>query len=253
MTGPRAVRAAAVLFWMGGASVSAAAPSVLVSAAASLTDAFREIGAAFVRAEPGRSVTFNFAASGVLVRQAEQGAPVDVLATADAETMERAEGKGLLDPASRRNFASNRLVLVVPKASRLGIRTPADLGSAAVTRVAVGNPAFVPAGRYSRAHLVESGLWEGLRPRLVLGDSVRQVLDYVVRAEVDAAFVFATDVAAGRGGVAVAADVPVDPPPRYPIAVLAGAPDPEGARLFVDFVARGEAREILARQGFGPP
>ena len=253
MTGRRGLRAVAALVGVGVASASWAAPSLLVSAAASLTDAFREVGAAFVRADPARRVTFNFAASGVLVRQAEQGAPVDVLATADAETMARAAAKGLLDPASRRDFASNRLVLVVPAASPTGVRGPRDLAGPAVTRVAVGNPAFVPAGRYARAHLLGAGLWEGLRSKLVLGDSVRQVLDYVVRAEVDAGFVFATDMASGRVGAEVAADVPLDPAPRYPIAVLAGAPDPAGARLFVDFVAGREGREILVRHGFGPP
>ncbi len=253
MTGRRALRAAAALIGMGAASVSWAGPSILVSAAASLTEAFREVGAAFVRADPARAVTFNFAGSGVLVRQAEQGAPVDVLATADAESMARAEAKGLLDPASLRDFASNRLVLVVPAASPLGVRTSRDLLGPAVMRVAVGNPAFVPAGRYARAHLLDAGLWEGLGPKLVLGDSVRQVLDYVARAEVDAGFVFATDVASGRAGAEVAAEVPLAPAPRYSIAVLAEAPDPVGAGLFVDFVAGSGGREILARHGFGPP
>ncbi|MBV8618569.1 MAG: molybdate ABC transporter substrate-binding protein, partial [Curvibacter sp.] len=133
------------------AQTTAAAGTLVVSAAASLTNAFAEIGQAFEKAHPGSHITFNFAASGPLLAQIQQGAPVDVFASADQETMDRADKGGLLAAGSRQNFAGNELVLIVPTASRLAPPTQLrDLTQPGWQRIAIGNPATVPVGRYTR-------------------------------------------------------------------------------------------------------
>ena len=110
---------------------------------------------------------FNFAGSGVLVQQLAQGAPVDVLATADEDSMNQAAALDLIVASSREDFAGNRLVLVQPQASTLPLRRLADLNTPAVQRIALGQPESVPAGRYARQVLQQAGLWIALQPRLI--------------------------------------------------------------------------------------
>ncbi len=232
---------------------AARAAELTVSAAASLTNAFRELGPAFESRHAGTTVVFNFAASDALLAQISKGAPVDVFASADQETMDRAERQKLLAPGSRRDVVGNTLVLVTPADSGLGIRALADLQRPEVRRIAIGNPASVPAGRYAKAALKAARLWAGVEPKLVTAQSVRQALDYVARGEVEAGFVYATDAAIMKDKVRVAATVPTGTPIAYPIAVIAGAPNPDAARRFLEFLATPAARAVLARYGFGPP
>lgn len=224
---------------------------LIVSAAASLTNAFREIGAAFEKDHPNTKVIFNFAASGALLQQIEQGAPVDVFASADQDTLDQGQSKKLIDSASRADFASNRLVLIVPGDTALALQGPRDLAQEAVKRIAVGNPASVPVGRYTRAAL-GAELWDSLLPKFIYADNVRQVLDYVSRAEVDAGFVFVTDAAVARGKVKAITELATQKPVRYPIAVVAAGKQPRLAGEFIQFVL-GEGQSILAGYGFGKP
>lgn len=244
--------ALSVLLVVWASAAATGAERLTVSAAASLTNAFSETGEAFGTAEPGATVDFNFGPSGSLLQQIDQGAPVDVFACADRETMDRAESLGLIDRPSRRYFAANRLVLAVSGQTPSPVRSLQDLGKPVVRRVALGNPEFVPAGRYARQVLEDSGLWPALGEKLVLGVTVRQVLDYLARGEVDAGFVFATDVAVSRGKVLAVEEVRPRDAVRYPIAVVAGSPRRAAAQRFVDFVAGPEGRAILARHGFQP-
>jgi molybdate transport system substrate-binding protein len=226
-----------------------AAQEILVSAAASLAAAFKEIGTAFIAANPEIKVEFNFAASGALVQQIEKGAPVDVLASADQETMDLAQQRGLIVPESRRNFTSNRLVLVVPARSTLDLRGVGDLNRPDVKRIAIGNPALVPAGRYARAAL-GAALTEALTPRFVHAESVRQAMQYANRGEVDAAFVYASD-AAGSDAVRVVATLPTPAPISYPAAVVVASRQQAAARRFLDYLTGPQARAVLARHRFG--
>ena len=229
------------------------AQPLTVSAAASLSDAFREIGKAFEATRHGVVVRFNFAASGVLLQQIAQGAPVDVLASADAETMQRAQERKLIDAATRRDFAANTLVLVTPLADAVGIKALADLRHPAVRRIALGKPASVPAGRHARSALEQAGLLPLLEPRLVPADSVRQALDYVARAEVEAGFVYRTDAIALPDRVRIVQPVAGTGPIRYPAAVVSDSRHQPLAREFVQFLASDTAQQILARLGFGRP
>lgn len=241
----------ACLFALSAAAAHAA--DVTVSAAASLQNAFREIAAAWEKQHPGDRVLLNFGASGTLLQQIDKGAPVDVFASADGETMDRAQARNLIDASARRTFARNTLVAVVPIASRLSIASLRDLRQDGVRRIAIGDPRSVPAGRYAEAALVAAGEREALEPKWISAQSVRQVLDYVARGEVDAGFVYATDAAIMKDRVRVAFDIPLDRPVFYPAAPIAASANPAGARSFIDFLLGAQGQEVLARYGFASP
>ena len=251
---PRRLAAWLAIVWLG-CSACADAAELLVSAAASLTNAFKDIGSAFEQTEPDTKVIFNFAASGPLLAQIERGAPVDVFATADQDTMNQAAAKGLIQPDTRSDFAANQLVLVTPAGSKLGIRRIQDLTQAEVKRIAIGNPATVPVGRYTQQALTRLNLLEPLQVKFINADSVRQVLDYVARGEVDAGFVYRTDALVARDKVSQVADAGLQPdqPIRYPIAVVAGSRQPELAARFIRFVQGPEGRRLLTAYGFTLP
>jgi molybdate transport system substrate-binding protein len=224
-----------------------------VSAAASLTNAFPEIGKVFEKQHPGTKIIYNFAASGPLLQQIAQGAPVDVFASADQKTMNQAQEKKLIVPATRKNFVSNRLVLIVPIDSKLTVSGLKDLTGPQVKRVAVGNPTTVPAGRYTKEALEKAGLWDKLSPKFILAESVRQVLDYVSRGEVDTGFVYSTDAAIAKGKVKVIQTVTEHAPILYPIAVTESTGKQALAQSFVDFVLGPGAQDFFSKFGFGKP
>jgi molybdate transport system substrate-binding protein len=224
-----------------------------VSAAASLTNALKEVAGQFEKTQAGTKVVCNFAASGVLLQQMAKGAPVDVFAAADQKTINQAQEKKLIIPATRKNFVSNRLVLIVPMDSKLTLSGLKDLTGPQVKRVAVGNPATVPAGRYAKEALTSAGLWDKLTPKFVLAESVRQVLDYVSRGEVDAGLVYSTDAAIAKGKVKVVQTVTEHAPILYPIAVTESTGKKALAQSFVDFVVSPAAQETFSKFGFGKP
>jgi molybdate transport system substrate-binding protein len=241
---------------VSGLLIALTAPSVAraqtltVSAAASLTEAFRGIGSAFEAAVPGATVRFNFAASGTLLQQIVQGAPVDVYASADQETMNRGATRALWEPGSRRDFATNQLVLIGPIEGK-GLQDLKDLAASDVRRIAIGKPATVPAGRYTKELLESVDLWSGLEAKFVQADSVRQVLDYVSRGEAEAGFVYRTDAALMPDKVRIALTPTVTTPVSYPAAVVADSRQKELAKRFVDFLSSPQARAVLERLGFG--
>jgi len=225
---------------------------LLVSAAASLTESFKEIGKAYEAKIPGVRVRGNFAGSGTLLQQIAQGAPADVFVSADQETMDKAEKGGFLVSGSRMNFVGNGLVLITP-VKMVQVAGLADLKSARVQRIAMGNPSSVPAGRYAKAALEKQGLWEMLAPKCVMGISVKQALEYVMRGEVEAGFVFASDAVAAKDRVRVAAEILTVPPIVYPVAVVAGSTHQAEALAFVRFLQTKEAQAILVKYGFKSP
>ncbi len=231
-------------------SVAAQGADLTVSAASSLTNAFRELGPAFEAQHAGTTVVFNFAASDALLAQIAKGAPVDVFASADFESMDRADTQGLIAQGTRRDFTGNTLVMIVPADSALGLKAPADLAQAAVRRVAIGNPASVPVGRYTRGALEAAQLWPRVEPKAVFAQSVRQALDYVARGEVEAGFVYASDAAVVQAKVRIVATVPTPTAIVYPAAAIAGGPNPVAARAFLGFLATPAAQAVLARHGF---
>lgn len=240
---------------LGGAVLSASparAAELLVSAAASLNDAFTELATLFEQENPGVKVIGNFASSGALYRQLAQGAPADVFASANPRWMAEAIGRGMVQREESHQFVTNDLVLAVPAAGRVTISDLDDLKSPAVTRVGIGTPETVPAGRYARDALEAAGIWHELTGKMIFGENVRQVLDYLRRGEVDAGFVYATDAVKGGEAVQVVEIMPSDEEPAYLIAPLAGGRQPELARRFVELSVSERGEAILARHGFKP-
>jgi molybdate transport system substrate-binding protein len=252
---PPFVRHLARLVGALAVGVSAHAADLTVSAAASLTNALRDLAPGFEAAHPGTKVQFNFAASGALLQQIAKGAPVDVFASADQETMDQAQTQKLLEAGQRRDFASNTLVVIVPTraAASATPKSITDLAQPAYPRIAIGLPASVPVGRYTRSVLQAAGLWTAIEPRMIGAQNVRQALDYVARAEVEAGFVYATDAALMPDKVKVAFRVPTATPVLYPAAPIAGSPNAALARQFVDYLVSAPARAVLAKHGFGKP
>ena len=243
-----------VVFGLLGAGWGAAhAADITVSAAASLTNAFKEAAQAFEAQNAGSKVLLNFAASDALLQQIAKGAPVDVFASADQETMDKAEAQKLLAAGSRKNFVSNGLVVVTPIDSKLPLATLADLQPAAVAKVALGNPASVPAGRYAKSALEAAKLWPQVEAKAVYAQSVRQSLDYVARGEVEAGFVYTTDAYVMKDKVKIAFPVPTETPVLYPIAAVSGGPNTDGGKKFIAFVVSPAGQAVLAKYGFGKP
>ena len=232
-------------------SPGAHAQELVVSAAASLTNAFQAMGKAFEATVPGVKLTFNFAASGPLLAQIQQGAPVDVFASADEETMNRAAAARLLAAGTRFDFTQNTLVLIVSTgAATPPARTLQDLTGPAYKRIAVGTPTSVPAGRYTMEAVQQAGLAAELQSKWIYGESVRQVLNYVARGEVDAGFVYRTDAAIEREKTRIVFAVPTPVPVRYPIAQVATSKNLAMGKSFVAFVRSSQGQAILAEFGF---
>jgi molybdate transport system substrate-binding protein len=235
------------------ASGQAQAQTLTVSAAASLTNVLKELGVKYEAAHPGAKLQYNFAASGVLIQQISQGAPVDVFISADEESMARGIDQKLLDAASKRNIASNQVVLIVPATGGVPVAGLADLSGAAVKHIALGKPASAPVGRYTKQSLEAAKLWSALEPKLVYADSVRQVLDYVARGEVEAGFVYATDAAVMADKVKTVMRVEGHAPVRYPAALTSDGKQKAAAADFLAFLLSAPAQDALGKAGFGKP
>ncbi len=222
-----------------------------MSAAISLKNAFEDIGRLY-RLETGIIPRFNFGASGILQKQIESGAPVDVFASAGEKQMDALQELHLLLPETRRTFALNTLVLIVPGKTRSAIASFRDLAGPALGRLAVGNPKTVPAGYYAAQTLRSLKLWDTLQPRLIPAEDVRQVLEYVARGEADAGLVYSTDVAVAAGRVVAVERAPEHShdPIRYPIAAVKDSQHSDAARLFIETVLSTEGQKILTRYGF---
>ena len=231
----------------------AAAADLTVFAAASLSDVMKDVSAAWVRQGHAAPV-LSFGASSTLARQIEQGAAVNLFASADTQWMDFIATRDLIVPQTRREFLGNSLVLVVPadKAGKITIGPGFDLASLLGPngRLAIGDPAHVPAGIYAEQALRRLGVWAVAEPRLARAQNVRAALLLVERGEAPAGIVYATDAAASSG-VAVAGVFPADSHDRirYPFAITRAGDTPE-ARALLDFLAGPEARVIFAKRGF---
>ncbi|NJC34203.1 molybdate transport system substrate-binding protein [Sphingomonas jejuensis] len=229
------------------------APVVL--AAASMQEALTAAADAFARTGQPRPV-LSFAASSALARQIIGGAPADLFVSADEPWMDQLAARGLIAPRSRATLVSNRLVLVAGRGFRgpLVIRPRFPLAQALGSgRLAIGDPAGVPAGRYARAALQRLGVWASLADRLAPAESVRAALALVERGAAPLGIVYATDVREASG-VRVIGTFPAasHPPIRYPIARVARSANPAAER-FRRFLLGREARAIFRRHGFLDP
>jgi molybdate transport system substrate-binding protein len=225
-----------------------AAPAVTVLAAASTAEAIEEVAQRFHDAT-GIEVRVSGGPSNALARQIESGAPADLFLSASVEWAEAVGPHA----AATKPLLSNRLVLVVPKGNPAGVRTPEDLLSDRVGRVALAGEG-VPAGRYADAALKSLGLSEKLgQDRIARGHDVRATLAFAERGEAEAGIVYATDAAASdRVEVVHMFDPSLHPPIVYPVVLLKAGPAGEAGRRFFEYVDTDEAQEVFRRHGFLP-
>lgn len=224
------------------------AGDVTVFAAASLTDAFTEIGEAFKAEYPDATVTFNFAASSELVTQINEGAPADVFASADQNNMTKLTdaGNNGAEPAV---FATNTLEIIVGPGNPQGITGVADLGNPDIIFVTCAPE--VPIGAYTEEVLANAGVT--VTPAS-LEENVKGIVTKVTLGEADAGIVYKTDVTAA-GDQAEGVEIPPDLNivAEYPLVLTKGAPNAEASQVFVDFVLGEQGQTILASYGFTAP
>ena len=233
-----------------GAAPAPAAP-ITVFAAASLTDAMNTVAQLWA-AQGHKLPLLSFAASSVLAQQVAQGAPADLFVSADEKWMDWLAARKLIHADTRTDLLGNTLVLVEsedalkPVVIGPALSWPSVLG--AQGRLAVGDPASVPAGIYAKQALTKLGLWTAVSARLAPAENVRAALLLVERGEAPAGVVYGSDVATAPG-LAVAGLFPEDshPPIRYPAAVLSGNPD---AAAFLAFLHGDAAQAVFRRDGF---
>ncbi len=226
------------------------ARELIVSAAASLTGTFDEISAQFEADNPGVRVVRNYASSGVLYRQITQGAPVDVYASANMHWMQKAEKAGLVSADKYHIFAYNQIVLATSGSERLDVSEPGDLRLGRLRRIGITNPAISPAGNYAMLSLKKLGLWDELEQKMIYAETVTQLMDYIRRGEVDAGFVFASDILRGQDAVQKKFTMPLESLPAYPMAILKNSKKPELAGKFVDLVLSQTGQGIMKKNGF---
>ena len=229
------------------------AGGVRVSAAVSLTEPLERVAGDFER-DTGTAVELNLAGSSTLAAQILAGAPVDVFVSADERQMDRVAAESLVVAETRVELLSNRLAVVVPAGEAAVPRDAAALRDPVFRRIAVGDPAGVPAGVYARSYLASLGLWDALAPRMVPTRSVRAALAVVEAGDAGAGIVYRTD-ALSSDEVVVAFEVPGDEGPAiaYPAAVLADAPNRAGAERFLDYLRGEGARDVFRQAGFTVP
>lgn len=256
---------AVIVMLAGGAAALSAGPStspapLTIFAAASLTDAFRSLGAAFTRENPGAELTFNFGGSQQLAAQLEQGARADVFASADEGWMSYAREKSLID-GEPSVFTHNWLVVIYPQSNPARIHRLADLARRGVKLVLAADA--VPAGRYSRAMLQNLSRAEGYAgdygARVLANvvsneETVKGVVTKVQLGEADAGVVYRSDVTSEVARFVLVLEIPRQHNvlASYPIAVVKGSAAPSLARRFVDFVRSASGQQILSRHGFQP-
>jgi molybdate transport system substrate-binding protein len=227
-----------------GSATAAPARPVTVFAAASLTESFNELQQALASSSSGLDITYSFAGSGALVAQVQQGAPADVIATADDATMQRLRDTGLVEQPTR--FARNQLEILVAPGNPQHVKGLADLARSDL-KVVLGDTT-VPAGEYATQILRSAGVT--VHP-VSLEVDVRSAVAKVTSGEADATIVYVTDVReAGRRGQGVAIPKAQNVVADYPIAIVASTKHHEAAAAFVDDVVRGQGERALRAHGF---
>lgn len=223
-----------------------------IAAGVGLKDALFAIQKAYAKKQPSVALEFNFAASGFLRKQIEQGAPIDLFLAPGRQHFNALLSAGYTDSGHSCALLGNRLVLIVAREKQHAIHGFSDLEAAAAS-MSIGMPDMVPAGTYARQALEHLGMWELLEQRMVYGKSVRQVLAYVDSGNIDAGMVFASDTALLTSAV-VAAVAPADShkPIVFSMAGMLKSPHPEALQDFMAFLKGQEAAAIFARYGFTP-
>jgi molybdate transport system substrate-binding protein len=224
--------------------------TLAISAAADLTPAFQEMGAAFT-AQTGIAVTFNFGSTGQLAQQIGQGAPADVFAAANRAYIDELEQQGLVVTDTVALYAQGRITIWTRADSPLTFAALDDLMQEGVSRIAIANPEHAPYGVAARQALESAGLWDALQPRLILGENIAQTMQHAETGNVDVALVaLSLSIAAGDEGRYVLIPAELHNPLDQVLAVVSSTAHEAEARQFAAFVNSDAGREIMRRYGF---
>jgi molybdate transport system substrate-binding protein len=236
---------------LGDGPATASEPSITVSAASSLIPVFSGLGRKF-QEETGVKVTFNFGASGQLARQIEEGAPVDVFASADTRYVEQLADAGMVLSDTKATYALGRLVLIARADLPFTAEEIVDLTRADVKRVAMANPDHAPYGVAAREALQAARLWDGLQPKLILAENASQALQFVETGNVDVALVSRSLVPEDD---VTWSYVPkqLHTPIAQTMAVVTGTEEEDASRRFVDYVLGSVGRTMLRGAGYSFP
>lgn len=227
---------------------------LIISAAASLTDAMKEIQTNYEQANPNISLNFNFGASGALQQQIEQGAPADIFVSASAKNMKALVDENLIASSDQKNLLQNSLVAIVPADGTNAVTSEMDLTNEGIKTVAIGIPESVPAGTYAKEALTNAKLWDRLEKKLVQGKDVRQVLQYVETGNADAGFVYKTDALTSKQVIiAFELDKSSYTPANYPLGIIEGTKHRTEAEQFYTYLQTPEVLDIFAKYGFSIP
>ncbi|MGO4495438.1 molybdate ABC transporter substrate-binding protein [Paenibacillus sp. 2RAB27] len=225
-----------------------------ISAAASLTDAFKEIQTNYETKNKQIKLNFNFGASGALQQQIEQGAPADLYFSAATKNMKTLIDKQLIEPTQQKNLLINELVVVVPADGKVAIQKAEDLTHENIKHLAVGEPQTVPAGSYAKEALTNAKLWDTLQAKIVQGKDVRQVLTYVESGNAEAGFVYKTDAMTSKSvKVAFSVDPKSYTPIEYPAGIVKATKHSKETADFYGYLQTKEAQDVFIKYGFSIP
>lgn len=228
----------------------AAQVNLTVSAASSLKDAMEEIKTNYAQENANITITYNFAGSGSLQQQIEQGAAVDIFVSAGTKQIDALKDKGLLLDDTRRNLLGNQLVLITPKGSSTATNIK-DLADEKFNKIALGVPTSVPAGQYAEETLTKNGLLSTLKNKIVYAKDVKEVLTWVETGNAEAGFVYATDAKTSeKVTVAAVASEDTHSPILYPAAVIKASKNTDAAKNFINYLYSDKARVVFEKYGF---
>lgn len=235
----------------GSGQVPAGGPGLIVSAAANLQPALDEIGAQFEK-QTGTRVTFNFGSTGQLAQQIVQGAPVDLFAAADRETIDGLAARGFVIPDTVQLYARGQIALYTRSTSPLQLQSLADLARPEVKRVAIANPDRAPYGRAAREVLQNAGVWSAVESKIILAENIQQTQQYAETGNVDAAII-ALSLAIGSKGRWVAIPQELYKPIDQALGVVKGTRNEREARAFAAFIVGPVGRAVFIRYGYSLP
>ncbi|MGB8434259.1 MAG: molybdate ABC transporter substrate-binding protein [Burkholderiales bacterium] len=253
MTPSRLFARASVAIALALVAAPAAAQGVTVFAAASLTNALQDVGKAYV-AQGGKPVKFSFASSSTLAKQIESGGAADIFASADEKWMDYLAERNLIVESTRSSRLGNSLVLITPGDDKRTVKIHRGMNLAGMIgdgKLATGDPAHVPVGRYAQQASTWLGEWETVAPKIARADNVRGALFLVERGEAPFGIVYGTDAAVSGDKVHIAGTFPPEShtPISYPFAIVANRDRPE-VRKFFDFLFSAPAQGIFRKAGF---
>jgi molybdate transport system substrate-binding protein len=226
--------------------------TLLIAAAASLQKPLEEITPLYRQTNPSQTINYNFAASGALQQQIEQGAPVDIFISAATKQMKALQEKGLLASGTTKDLLTNQLVLITPKKTLMSLTGFQQLVQPEIKRISIGEPRSVPVGQYATEVLQNIGILDQVQSKFVLGSNVKSVMTAVETGDVDAGIVYKTDAqGSDKVTVAATAEEKLHSPIRYPIAVLQSSKSIKASKQYVAFLQSDTVRAVFKKYGFG--